>query len=99
MKTQELQTDLALHLSIEFNQEPGVFLQKSTVIIQKYKNHYCFIMLGPGLVVWCFLWLFTTAETPKKHRKITTREREYIEHCLADKGLKEGVCTNCKQNA
>ena len=52
------------------------------------------MMLGPGLVLWCFLWLFTTAETPKKHRRITTREREYIEHCLADKGLKEGVRTN-----
>ena len=52
---------------------------------------YCTIT-GPLSVVWCFLWLFTTADTPKKHPRISRVEREYIEFGLADKGLKEEVC-------
>ena len=35
--------------------------------------------------------LFSTADTPRKHRRISATEREYIEYALSDKGLKEEV--------
>ena len=40
------------------------------------------ILIGGLGVVWCIAWLFLVSDTPATHRRITIREKKYIENSL-----------------
>ncbi|XP_077983131.1 sialin-like isoform X2 [Glandiceps talaboti] len=43
-----------------------------------------FYVLGAATFVWFILWMFLVADTPAKHKRISTEEREYIQNALAE---------------
>ncbi|MFH4979988.1 hypothetical protein AB6A40_006697 [Gnathostoma spinigerum] len=49
-----------------------------------------FYVLGTAALIWSVLWLWLVADTPSKHKTISTEEREYIEDSLRETSVREG---------
>lgn len=41
-----------------------------------------FYILGVAGLIWCVLWFIIVADSPQKHKRISTVEKEYITNAL-----------------